>query len=358
MKCDKNATAIYITPDVRVLEEKQFQGFAKLRKVMFTGDVIGARAFANCTELEKVDLGLLHKIERIGKGAFAGCKKLETIMTCAGVQVVEANAFEGCARLTEIDLLGAEQIGDGAFMGCEKLTEIRMGCSLKKIGARAFAGCDSLAPFDLPDGVVSIGDRAFEGCRSLDCIYIPASVTHIGEKAFAYHRNFVICCDEGSYAERYAKENGITCRFSKSVFEGCVARNVDPVTPESRDQQDTQHHVLRIKEKALFIKSNEYKGNMAMEVIVPKNTVYIGQGAFAQCRFLESVVIEDGMFKIDEKAFEGCINLKRIHIPHTVISIADNAFLGCKEDLIIVCVKDSTAEKYAKRHGYAIRYAF
>ena len=61
----------------------------------------------------------------------------------------------------------------------------------------------------IPASLTRIGDCLFADCESLTSIVIPASVTDIDDSAFD-------CCDEltikgyaGSYAETYAKENGI-----------------------------------------------------------------------------------------------------------------------------------------------------
>lgn len=351
MKYNKNDTEICITAETTEIADKQFQGFVKLERVTFLGDVIGERAFAGCTELAEVNLLLQRKLNRICSGAFSGCRKLETISACTGVYTVEANAFEGCVRLKEINLTCVTQIGNGAFMGCERLERITLGGSLKKIGARAFAGCDSLKSFEIPDGTAFIGDRAFEGCRGLDSIYIPASVTHIGEKAFAYHKNFVILCDKGSFAEQYAKENDIVCKLNKASDVSAVK-----TSPRAQGVKRDSKEVFRIDKGTAFIKNNEYRGNTATDIVIPGSVMYIGRSAFFGCNFLRSVIIEGGVMMIGEKAFGGCEKLARVRIPNTVTSIDDNAFQGCRKDLVVECARGSEAEKYAKRYGYAVKY--
>ena len=61
----------------------------------------------------------------------------------------------------------------------------------------------------IPDGVTKIGDCAFFACQNLTNAYIPDSVTKIGESAFAFCKKLTLCAPAGSYAETYAKENGI-----------------------------------------------------------------------------------------------------------------------------------------------------
>ena len=61
----------------------------------------------------------------------------------------------------------------------------------------------------IPDGVTSIGWRAFSGCSDLQSITMPDSVTSIGDRVFFGCEKLTLHASEGSYAQRYAKENYI-----------------------------------------------------------------------------------------------------------------------------------------------------
>ena len=66
----------------------------------------------------------------------------------------------------------------------------------------------------IPDSVTSIGYMAFDMCDSLISVAIPASVTSIGDWAFGSGGGVILSVTEGSYAEQYAKENGIPYVFT------------------------------------------------------------------------------------------------------------------------------------------------
>ncbi len=101
-------------------------------------------------------------------------------------------------------------IGEEAFADCTSLTSIEMPSSITSIGEDAFACCTSLMSVEMPSSITSIGARAFVCCRSLMSIDIPSSVKKIGANAFEGCDKLVIKGYAGSYAEQYAKENGIS----------------------------------------------------------------------------------------------------------------------------------------------------
>lgn len=110
-------------------------------------------------------------------------------------------------------------IGEGAFY-IAGLFEITIPNSITQISDIAFMGCKHLFRVTIPDSVRSIGTSAFYACNLLTYITIPDSVDEIGNTAFAIHDydagidvinpNLKIICNQGSYAETYAKENNIS----------------------------------------------------------------------------------------------------------------------------------------------------
>ena len=81
---------------------------------------------------------------------------------------------------------------------------------LKAIEAEAFAG-DSMVCVVLPQGCAEIGAAAFRNCAQLRFVEIPMSVTAIDSTAFDGCGDLIIVTVSGSEAERFARENGVTC---------------------------------------------------------------------------------------------------------------------------------------------------
>ena len=94
---------------------------------------------------------------------------------------------------------------------------------LTKIENEALSG--SFLYAKLPDMPVSIGPRAFANCPNLSFIHIPPQVTDISEDAFAGLDNLIILGVDGSAADSYAREHGIT--FMTILDEGSTEEVLD-----------------------------------------------------------------------------------------------------------------------------------
>ena len=57
----------------------------------------------------------------------------------------------------------------------------------------------------------------------------------------------------------------------------------------------------------------------------------IGKYAFADCRNLQTVVLLEGIKRIDEYSFFGCSELKSVFLPSGLTEIGEDAFLSCMQ---------------------------
>lgn len=98
-------------------------------------------------------------------------------------------------------------IATSAFYLCRDLKHVGLPPSLRVIARSAFNSCISLQQLSIPEGVTTISNRAFYNCRSLKSLWIPATVQTIEAEAFKFCPNLTIACPEGSFAERFCREN-------------------------------------------------------------------------------------------------------------------------------------------------------
>ena len=103
-----------------------------------------------------------------------------------------------------------ETIGEYAFAGCTSLGIVTIPDSVKCIEEGSFYGCTSLGFITIPNSITSIAAGTFYNCTNLGIVVIPDSINEIGKDAFKGCDNVEIHCNEGSVAEKYAKENKLS----------------------------------------------------------------------------------------------------------------------------------------------------
>ncbi len=111
------------------------------------------------------------------------------VLTISGTGEMEQGALSGLIwpeyQIEEVIIEdGVTNIADNTFEGCRKLTSIEIPTSVTSIGRYTFTGCERLNSITIPNSVTSIGDYAFEECIKLSSITIPNSVAEIGEWVF------------------------------------------------------------------------------------------------------------------------------------------------------------------------------
>lgn len=224
---------IIIPRTVTQIQQLAFANMPNLEEVYFIDDkptengvadaelnIISYGAFINCPKLKKVDLTNVRVIT-LDTFVFANCTSLSEIVHMEKIGTANANAFERCTSLTDVDLSGLHSTGvtrflgdrGGIFNGCTNLGTVTTGrytalggymfsgSNIKEIvirtpfiGENAFNGLTSLTKvtFENPEGydgnepLFEIGRGAFSGCTNLATIEFKdgVKVRSIGDNAF------------------------------------------------------------------------------------------------------------------------------------------------------------------------------
>ena len=101
---------------------------------------------------------------------------------------------------------------------------------------------------------------------------------------------------------------------------------------------------------------------MVTDLIIPKGTKNINNGAFANFEDLKSISIPDTVMRIGDEAFHGCKNLESITIPESVTEIGYGVFNNCSLTEILVdknnkyYSSDSRGALFNKNKTELIRY--
>lgn len=202
----------YVVPcGVVNIEDHAFEGCSGLNCLVLPNSVIniGDYAFNKCSNLTKINIP--NSVMRIGKEAFSRCTSLRSISIPESVTRIESFTFGACMSLTDVLFSGSiSNIEDRAFKWCSSLKTFIVPSGVKEMGVYAFEACEALETVIISEGVEKIGEYAFTECEKLKKVFIPNSVTSIGRYAFYIGaKNLVIHTPAGSYAEKYAKRNGI-----------------------------------------------------------------------------------------------------------------------------------------------------
>lgn len=138
---------------------------------------IGARAFANCAQLET--LTLPDSLTTIGEGALDGLTGLKKLVIKCDPALIPAGAFANMPNLSEVTVESGA-IPAHMFEG-SGVTALTLGAGVTEIGEKAFADT-ALNAAELTN-VTVIGAGAFEG-SALERVRLSASAS-VGERAFA-----------------------------------------------------------------------------------------------------------------------------------------------------------------------------
>ena len=124
----------------------------------------------------------------------------------------------------------------------EHIISFILPSGLKIIEAEAFEGT-AIRSVALPARVEVIGDRAFANIPTLRGIHIPEKTRIIARSAFSGSDQVTITGVPGSYARRFARENGIPFAPTRTVYAGIGAPQlaVNAAARPSRMDADDAH---------------------------------------------------------------------------------------------------------------------
>ena len=171
---------------------------------------IGENAFAGCNRVTRVNLPA--SLERIESGAFSDCKKLSRIEVPEGVISIGNNAFAKCESLDDVVLPESlTALGNGAFFDCRSLRELSIPGGVKTL-YNIVEDCNKLETLHLNEGLETIAAVSLvDFCFDMESLFIPDSVKRLplGFLSFCKAGPITLQCHSGTYAERFAVDQGI-----------------------------------------------------------------------------------------------------------------------------------------------------
>lgn len=290
--------------------------------------VIGNSAFADCENLETVDINAGTNLKySVGTGVFANCPKLNDVVYTG--PAITKDMFKSCAALTTVKS-HCTSVEDGGFSGCESLTTI------KKIATPAV---DVL--------FASVGSSAFKDCRSLLSTHTDATTTFTGTAQF----------------ENCASITQVdTSVLTNNMFSGCsglVSANINGLTviPDGAFMNCTSLTDIDLSD-VLTVGAKSFMGS-GLKTLTIDNAQTMGTSAFSGCKelttinvaaesigntaFSDASHIENATIyakTIGASAFSNCASLRKVNLQtsdsRTLESIGSKAFDNCSVLLEIV----------------------
>ncbi len=264
-----------------------------------------------------------------------------------GVTSIGENAFYECYLLTGEVIIpdSVKRISKNAFYCCASLEGVIFGDSVVSIGENAFRDCFDLASVTISDSVTTIGSMAFYDCSSLKTVTIPETVTSIGESAFAY-RTTTIMCYMDSYAHKYAKENDYAYGYKllpRKIESGTCGADLTWTL-------DTETGMFEVNGTGKMYNYSEYE-------YVPVGSYYTNVPWEPFKAYIKTAIIGDSVTGIGNYAFFDFRYLESITIPESVTSIGDRALdnMGYGiHDVTVYCYEGSYAHTYAVNNEFSL----
>lgn len=296
-------TETYVMPEgVKTICYGAFKG-AKVKNVVLPQSLtnIGRNAFRGCRKLESINIP--NNIGVIRENTFLNCQSLKKITLSKGIEKVGYDSFSGCTNLTEITFLsGTANIKNYAFDNCEKLEKVNVKNGLKKIGNYAFRNCKRLQSIKFGKKLERIGGYAFYNCHSLKSVHIPGNVDIIEDAAF--------CNCQGLQVVSIA--DGVET-INEEAFQGC-----------------TQLTNVNLPNSITEISNSMFYGCTSLKKIsIPKSVKAIYPFAFASCKSLTEISIPNSVTKISNSVFKNCLSLCKIKLPEKLEKIEQYTFYNC-----------------------------
>lgn len=186
----KTLTGISHSDGVVALGGYAMAGCVELVKYRFAPytQSVGNNAFASDTKLGSVTNFENTKVSQVAQNVFLQCSSLISISLPNTITAIGDRAFEGCSKLTSMDLSKTKTttIGTSAFASCGNLGTIILPTTLTIIGTSAFKDDTNLRSVqNLEKTIVSIINKnAFLECKNLSSVKLPQTLSTLGESAF------------------------------------------------------------------------------------------------------------------------------------------------------------------------------
>ena len=347
----KNLTAFYGTAGLLKVGERAFENCIKLNKVNLPTTVteMGTVPFKGCESLNSVYLaenpiysckdGIIYRTDATGDGEENKEKVIFEFLKGRKSGVVVSEEIEGVSGIEK-----------GAFDGTNVSSVDLSKTTIKEIPSNAFSNTSKLYMVTMPKTWDTISDDAFSDSY-LQTLDIPNQKGYIAPKAFDRHDSgLTFCCEEGSVARGYAKNNGITVTDKVVVKTHNVIFIIpgeDPITQEVEDGKDPVYPEVKEREGYVFKEWSELKqiGNdwMCEAIYEPEDI---------EAKKLTITFVDDDGDEIEKRKF----------LPTEKVTYPDDPekegkiFKGWKPEITQLTKDITVVAQYEDKNGFVVTF--
>ena len=239
---------------------------------------------------EKIEIPATYNgkaVTKVGEFGYETNTSLKEIIIPEGIKIIGMNAFHNCINLTNVDIPDSVSVIENyAFDNCSNLVSVTLGKNVKKVDHFAFNECDKLIEV-INQSSLKIVNKSYTS-NDYD-IMLSADDIHSGESKIGVVNDYVFYSNGGNnYLVSYV---------------GC--------------------------ESSITLPSN-----------YNREKYIIARYAFESNSTIVSVIISDGVTKIENRAFAYCENLIFVTIGNSVEELEKDVFYRCKRTLLSVKLGD------------------
>ena len=210
-----------------------------------------------------------------------------------------------------------------SYTGSDTALEIpaRIGqFDTESIGFRVFAGNTAITSVVIPEGVTVIQSNAFEGCSNLESVTFPDTLMEIDANAF---RN---------------------CPKLKDVT---LPRAVAFVGAHAFDSSGAgTFDTISIPTGGAFSGDYTFSDSDVAQVNLPEDLESLGQGAFANCRNIDSLTLPSTLRELGKSCFVNMGHLD-VNLPEGLEAIPESCFGSTTLDVLVIPESVTSIGDYA-----------
>ena len=374
-------TSIILPEEITCIEKSTFSDCRKLTSIILPErlSIIEFGAFNGCSSLTEINLP--ESLTNIGDWTFSGCSKLTNITLFKGLTSVGLYAFSSYAKRIDVYYEGTREEWEQIKQADPFDDEYERSGLKYRFGYYdsdndtvityeddyyVYIHCNSVISDDnRQDSFINVADDKLNYTKTYgDAAFQLEGISKIGDGTLVYTVTSGNDVVEVSLTGMVTIKNAGTAVITVSMaatdtYKEAESRTISITVNEQGTQSQSDYRyklesngeititgytgkesniivpseidgkkVTRIGDYAFNRDDNDdYTGVSLRSVVLPEGIYSIGEAAFSNCIFLESITLPKGLISMGD--FENCIRLQYITIPDSVTSMG--SFASCRK---------------------------